>query len=99
MKVKAQKDKRLVGPFLIWLKFEHSKAKARATPALGRITSCIERPKICNFRPRLALAAPLNSEAAAVSSFAKLGQERDRPDHIDTAHWAIYSTCRTLGST
>jgi len=30
---------------------------------------------------------------------AKLGQERDRPDHIDTAHWAIYSTCRTLEST
>ena len=35
VKVKAQKDKRLVGPFLIWLKFEHSKAKARATPKLA----------------------------------------------------------------
>jgi hypothetical protein len=48
----------------------HGRAVERAPlPALfaaqGRVTSCDQRPKIWDFRPGLALAAPLNSEAAA----------------------------------
>jgi hypothetical protein len=53
----------------LWLKLNIPKRRPEQRQHRGASRLVIERPKICNFRPRLALAAPLNSEAAAVPSF------------------------------
>jgi hypothetical protein len=51
VKVKAQKDKRRVGPFLIWLKFEQVQGLWR--PALRFFSSGLMRRRIAAVSPQL----------------------------------------------
>jgi hypothetical protein len=48
VKVKAQKDKRLVGPFLIWLKFDHVQGR----PALRFFAGGSMRRRIAAVSPQ-----------------------------------------------
>jgi hypothetical protein len=49
VKVKAQKDKRLVGPFLIWIKFEHVQGLWR--PALRFFAGGLMRRRSAALSP------------------------------------------------